>query len=325
MGVNLVNKRGREMCKNKIQFQQGYSLPELFKHYGTPEQCEQSLFNLKWPEGFVCPVCESKSSCRLKSRKIYQCNHCHHQTSLTSGTIFESTKLPLNIWFMAIHLLTQSKTSVSALELQRQLGVSYNTAWSIKHKIMQVMKERDDTIKLSGLIQIDDVYWGGEHRGGKRGRGSENKTGFVAAVCTNEEGHPLYMNLSVVKRFSNDEIKHWSQKHLASGSQVISDGLACFNAVKEAGCSHKKLVTGGGPECVEIEEFRWVNTMISNVKTALGGTCHAVRAKHLPRYLAEFCYRFNRRFKLRDMLKRFVYVAARTPAMPKRLLTMAEP
>ncbi len=225
---------------------------------------------------------------------------------------------------MAIHLLTQSKTSVSALELQRQLGVSYNTAWSIKHKIMQVMKERDDTTKLSGLIQTDDVYWGGEYRGGKRGRGSENKTAFVAAVCTNEEGHPLYMNLSVVKRFSSNEIKHWSRKHLAPGSCVVSDGLACFNAVKEAGCSHTKLVTGGGPDCVEIEEFKWVNTMISNVKTALSGTCHAVRAKHLPRYLAEFCYRFNRRFNLRDMLKRFVYVAARTPAMPKRLLTMAE-
>lgn len=312
------------MCKNKIQFQQGYSLPELITHYGTEEQCEKSLFDLKWPNGFKCPSCQSNSYCTLKCRKVHQCNKCHRQTSLTSGTVFEATKLPLTIWFMAIHLITQSKTSISALELKRQLGVNYNTAWSIKHKIMHVMKERDDVTKLSGLIQVDDVYWGGEQRGGKRGRGSQNKTAFVAAVSTNEEGHPTYMNMSVVKCFSSDEIKSWSKEHLEPGSSVISDGLPCFNAVKDIGCNHRRIVTGGGPECVKIEEFKWINTVISNVKTALGGSCHSVRSKYLPRYLGEFCYRFNRRFNLRDMMKRFIYVAARTKAMPHRLLTMAE-
>lgn len=313
------------MGKNKIQFQKGYSLSELFKQYSTVEQCETTLFNLKWPDGFICPRCESKSYCKLKSRKIYQCNLCHHQTSLTSGTIFEATKLPLNIWFTAIYLLTQSKNGMSVLELHRQVGVSYNTAWEMKHKIMQVMKERDDELQLSGLIQVDDAYLGGEHHGGKRGRGSENKTPFVAAVSTDECGNPLYMNLNVIKQFSKHEIKRWSKKHLKPGSCVISDGLACFNGVKESNINHIKVVTGGGHQCVEIEEFKWINTIISNVKTAITGTYHSVGHKHLPRYLAEFCYRFNRRFDLRDMMKRFIYVAARTPAMPRRLLTLAEP
>lgn len=312
------------MAKNKVQFQVGYSLPAFFKDYGTNEQCEAALFQWKWPSGVVCPYCGSTHYCALKSRKVYQCNQCHHQTSLISGTIFENTNLPLSCWFLAIYLVTQSKTGISALALKRQLGVSYNTAWSIKQKIMQVMKERDDTKPLSGMIQLDDVYWGGEQHGGSRGRGSENKTPFVVAVATNAEGHPISMNMNVVEGFQLTEISRWAKQHLHAGSTVVSDGLACFRAVTEAGCEHIPIVTGGGPKSVEKEEFYWVNTMIGNVKNAITGTYHAINPRHLPRYLAEFCYRFNRRFDLENLFPRFVYIAARTPPMPNRLLSLAE-
>jgi hypothetical protein len=248
----------------------------------------------------------------------------YHQTSLVSGTIFEQTKLPLTTWFLAIHLITQAKTGLSALALMRQTGVSYNTAWSMKHKIMQVMKERDDSKPLSGTIQLDDVYWGGERRGGKRGRGSANKVPFIAAVSLNEEGHPIAMNMNVVKGFRLTEISRWAKQHLQPNCVVISDGLPCFSAVTAAGCSHISIVTGGGPQSVTKEEFTWVNTMIGNVKNAITGTYHAINPKHLPRYLAEFCYRHNRRFQLEDLLPRFAYVAVRTPPMPGRLLKLAE-
>ncbi len=313
--------------KNKVQFQKGVSLSEFFQHYGTEEQCREALFAWRWPEGYICPECGSTSYCSLKTRKLYQCNHCHHQSSLTSGTIFANTNLPLTVWFLAIHLITQSKTGIAALALKRQLGVSYNTAWSIKQKIMQVMKERDDSKALTGVIQLDDVYWGGERRGHKahkRGRGSANKTPFVAAIAINEEGHPTRMHMCVIKGFRSEEISNWARGHLAPESTVISDGLACFSAVKAAGCSHCAIVTGGGPDSVTHKEFLWVNTMIGNVKNALIGTYHAINHKHLPRYLAEFCYRFNRRFQLEDMMPRFCYVATRTPPMPLRLLSMAE-
>lgn len=312
------------MSKSQVQFQSGYSLLELFSEYGTEEQCRQSLFDWKWPDGFICPECSSDSYCALKCRNLYQCNHCHHQTSITSGTLFENTNLPLTKWFLAIHLITQSKTGLSALELKRQIGVSYNTAWSIKQKIMQVMKERDDSHLLSGTIQLDDVYWGGEQHGGSRGRGSENKIPYVAAVSTGEDGHPVAMNMAVVKGFRLTEISKWSRQHLQPGSLVVSDGLACFTAVKDAGCIHESIVTGGGYKSVTKEEFTWVNTMIGNVKNAVTGTYHAIKPQHLPRYLAEFCYRFNRRYQLKDMLPRFVYVAVRTPPMPNRLLRLAE-
>ena len=167
---------------------------------------------------------------------------------------------------------------------------------------MQVMKERDDSKPLSGIIQLDDAYWGGEQRGGKRGRGSANKVPFVAAVSVNEEGHPIAMNMHVVKGFRLNEIAKWAKHHLQPNSTVISDGLSCFSGVKEAECFHLSIVTGGGPESVSKEEFTWVNTMLGNVKNAITGTYHAVNPKHLPRYLAEFCYRHNRRFQLEDML-----------------------
>jgi len=225
---------------------------------------------------------------------------------------------------LAIHLITQAKTGISVMELHRQLGVSYNTAWSIKHKLMQVMKERDDSKRLTGVIQLDDVYWGGERHGGKRGRGSADKTPFVAAVSINEDGHPIAMNMNVVNGFRSREILSWAKKHMSADSHVVSDGLACFNAVSKVGCKHTKIVTGGGAACVTIEEFTWVNTMIGNVKNALTGTYHAIGHQHLPRYLAEFCYRFNRRFDLKSMMTRLGYVAARTPPMPMKFLKMAE-
>jgi hypothetical protein len=312
------------MKKNQVQFQKGYGISDLIRDYGTEEQCEEALFSFRWPNGFVCPQCGSDSYCALKSRKLYQCNRCRHQTSLIAGTIFENSKLSLTTWFLGIHLITQSKTGISALELKRQLSVSYNTAWLLKQKVMQVMKERDDQRKLSGLIQLDDVYWGGERHDGKRGRGSSAKQPFIAAVEVNEKGHPIRMQMSAVKGFRKSEISGWAKNHLSPGSTVVSDGLPCFNAVTDANCHHEPIVTGGGYASMTLSEFTWVNTMIGNVKNAIKGTYHSMNSKHLPRYLAEFCYRFNRRFQLEDRLPRFLYVAVRTPAMPNKLVSLAE-
>jgi hypothetical protein len=241
-----------------------------------------------------------------------------------SGTIFAATKLPLRIWFLGIYLVTQPKNGISALELMRQLGITYNAAWRMKHKLMQVMKERDDSKPLVGNIQLDDAYWGGEPQGGKRGRGAPGKSPFIAAVATNEQGHPTAMRLTRINGFRKETIAQWAQKHLDASCVVVTDGLNCFPGVKEAGCKHKTIVTGGGPTSVNQEAFTWINTMIGNVKNSIHGSYHAINERHLPRYLAEFCYRFNRRYKLEDMIPRLGYVAVRTPPMPNRLLKLAE-
>ncbi len=210
------------------------------------------------------------------------------------------------------------------MELKRQLGVKYDTAWMMKHKLLQAMKESYDKHLISGIIQLDDVYWGGERRGGKRGRGAPGKTSFVAAVALNKEGHPISMRMTVVEGFKTKAIGLWAKRHLASGSAVISDGLACFSAVKEANCAHQGFVTGGNLDLLDHKAFNWVNTMIGNVKNSLHGSCHAIGAKHLPRHLAEYCFRFNHRFNLKTMLVQLGHAAMASPPMPYRLLKMAE-
>ena len=312
------------MPKNQVQFQRGMSLSDFLAGYGTEAQCEQALLAWRWPKGFVCPQCGSAGHCVL-GRGLFQCHRCRRQTSLTAGTLLAGTKLPLTTWLLAIYLLTQSKDGISALNLSRQLGVCYNSAWLMKHKLMQAMLEREQGRLLQGVIQLDDAYWGGRRRGYKRGRGTRGKTPFVAAVATDpQSGKPLTMRMDRVRGFRRREIGRWSRKHLVAGAHVRSDGLSCFAAVTQASCTHEPLVTSGPKGRQRRKAFIWVDTMLGNVKNAMQGTYHAIRAKHLPRYLAEFTYRFNRRFDLAGMVGRLGAAAALTPPMPYRLVKLAE-
>jgi transposase-like protein len=311
------------MSKNKVQFQKGMSLTDFMALYGSEAQCQTTLFQQRWPQGFRCPECGCTHYCEIKGRNAYQCNACHHQTTLYSGTIFEQTKLPLRKWFLAGYLISQSKDGISALNLSRQIGVSYNAAWSMKHKLMQVMLEREREQPLTGRIELDDAYWGGAHTG-KRGRGSENKTPFLAAVETTADGRPVRMKMHKVKGFQQTIVKQWSQEQIEAGSHVVTDGLRAFNGLNDGEIDHEVIVTGGGKKSVEIIAFIWVNTVLGNVKNALHGTYHKVSSKHLPRYLAEFEYRFNRRFDLTTILSRLIHACALTAPMPQRYLNLAE-
>jgi transposase-like protein len=148
------------MARNKVQFQKGLSEVEFEELYGTEEMCRAVLFAWRWPDGFQCPRCGGVRHCITKQRSLYQCNACRAQTSLISGTIFASTKLELKIWFRAMYLMSQTKQGISRLELSRRLGVSYDTAWKIHHKLAQVMMERDAGKMLEGRVEMDDALSG---------------------------------------------------------------------------------------------------------------------------------------------------------------------
>ena len=134
----------------------------------------------RWPDGFVCPECGGRRHSLVKTRALYQYTTCRRQTSLTAGTIFAATKLSLRSWFRALYHPTQSKQGISSLELGRRLGVTQSTAWTVKHKLKQVMMERDAKKRLIGRLEMDDAYLGGQRSGGKRGRGAAGKTPIVA-------------------------------------------------------------------------------------------------------------------------------------------------
>jgi transposase-like protein len=314
------------MAMNRVQFQPGLSLPAFLKQFGSEAQCEAELEQARWPEGFVCPCCGGTGHSVFKTgpHKTFQCKACRRQTSLTAGTLFQSTRLPLTVWFLAIYFISQAKTGLSALALKRLIGVSYHTAWLIQHKLMAAMSERDADYTLSGRVDIDDAYLGGELSGGKAGRGSENKVPFVAALSLDDDGHPLYIKLSPVPGFTSEAIADWAKTNLEPGSTVLSDGLACFAAVTRAGCQHEAIIVGGRKP-KEMLEFLWLNTILGNLKTSLGGAYHAFGfAKYASRYLGAFAYRFNRRFQLDRLPMRLLVAAIAVGPRPEVWIRSAE-
>jgi transposase-like protein len=313
------------MAYNPIQFQQGMSLPEFLQSFGTEAACCEAVLRARWPEGFACPRCAGSAHCILFSlgRPLFQCHACRRQTSLTAGTLFGSTKLPLTTWFLAIYFISQAKTGLSALELKRHIGVTYPTAWLMHHKIMTAMAAREARHRLSGAVQVDDAYLGGERAGGKPGRGSENKVPFVAAVSLNDAGNPRFAKLTPVAGFTSEAIRTWARANLTPGASVLSDGLACFAAVTEAGCTHNVEVVGQRKPR-ELPQFKWVNTVLANAKTMISGAYKAFGyAKYAGRYLGAFCYRFNRRFDLAGLAVRLVVDVCRRAATPERVIRQA--
>lgn len=304
--------------------------------FGTEEPCRQALLAMRWKDGLTCPVCGHDGFCALTTRRVFQGNRGQKQISLTAGTVFQDSKLPLTSWFVAIYHLTQSKGGISSVELGRRLGVKQATAWLLKHKLMQTMLAREaGKPKLAGRIEVDDAYLGGERSGGKRGRGSPGKTPFVAAVETSEDEaeppgqrapadtptakrapKPQRLRFTVVTGFRKKEIAALAKRDFTPGSRVISDGLSCWTAVAQAGCAHEPSVTGSGRQAAQHGRFKWVHTTLGNIKTALAGTYHHVSPKHAQRYLASFADRVNRRFQLDSIVERLAWAAVHTAPHP---------
>lgn len=267
------------------------SLLEWQKHYGTEVACAATLAKYRWPQGFICPRCGHDSAWFITTRKVYQCCQCAHQVSVTAGTLFHSTNLPLVKWFWAIYLVASDKGGISALRLSKHLGVSWPTARSMLKKIRTAMVHRDSLYRLvDELIELDDTYVGGK-KPGKRGRGAKGKKSILVAVEHKAETAG-FVAMKAVQSVSGKEIKSFLERHLSPGQHVRTDAFLAMNIVEE-NHQHEKKITP--PK----EVSTWlplVHIVIGNMKTFLNGTFHGVTHKYLQEYLDEFCYRFNRRF-----------------------------
>lgn len=299
---------------------------KFMERYGPEAQCQEALVAARWPEGFECLRCRGGSSTTFQrhGRQYLQCRSCRHKTTVTSGTVFDSSQLGLRYWFLAIHLMTQAKNNVAALELRRQLGVSYHAVWRLKHKLMAAMEKAESRRELSVRAEIDDAYLGGE-KPGKCGRSSENKIPFVIVVGTKGDDDRAYKVALRCLDFTKEAISDWANNALASGVHVVSDALPAFGALGGEVAQHITLVTGSGRAAAQDVEFQAVNILLGNLKTAIAGTYHAFRfKKYAPRYLADFQYRFNRRFDLSKILPGLIRTTAKIQPWPERKLKMAE-
>jgi transposase-like protein len=265
------------------------------RKFRTERDCLRYLIRRKWPDGFRCPRCGHDRAYLIESRKLYQCTRCRHQTSVTAHTIFHKTRKPLRDWFWAIFLVATRSTGSSARQLQYDLGLSYRTAWTWCHKIRKAMEDRDTRYSLRGVMELDDTYIGGKKKPGKRGRGAGGKVPIMVAVESRPKG-PGHAALTKMDPFRSEQAKIFLNQKVQKDSTITSDSFPLYSPL--AGCFNlSQIPVGNGQDAVNV--FPHVHRVIGRLKNWIRGTHFHVSKKHLNRYLAEFSYRFNRRFEQR--------------------------
>ena len=266
---------------------------QLTRWFPDDDACVKYLARLRWPAGFVCPVCDNSEFWRT-GKGLWMCRVCGRQTSVTAGTIFHRSRLPLTTWFAAVWFVTSQKTGVSALGLQRVLGFgSYETAWAWLHKLRRAMV-RPDRELLAGVVEADETYVGARSQG-KDGRGT-SKTLVAIAVETLTEPRRLgRVRLTRVPDASTNALCGFLNYSVAKGATIRTDGLTAYRRLATDGYHHVPInvVASRQPAHVALPA---VHQIASLLKRWLNGTLHAgISDKHLDFYLDEFTFRFNRR------------------------------
>ena len=279
------------------------NLVNLIERFGTNEKCRDYLTELRWPKGISCPRCGCTSVSTITERDQYDCNKCRYQFSVTSGSIFHDSHLPLWKWFLAIYLMIESKKGISACEVQRVVAVSYKTAWFLCHRIRAAMREVSADL-LKGIVEVDETYIGGRYHG--RGRGYKgNKAVVIGAVERDGD-----IRLSVIKSPS----RYWLHKFVRDTTDpkaeaIYTDEYKPYKGIADADTRH---------ETVKHAEEEWVKgdvhtnnveSVWSLLKRSVVGTYHKISIKHLDAYLDELEHRFNNRknkFLFRDTLLKLV-------------------
>lgn len=274
------------------------TLPELNKRYGTDEDCREILTRLRWPEGVTCPRCKNRNVWYVESRKQFTCSECSYQFSVTSGTIFNDSHLPLTTWFMAVLLLVEARKGMSALQLKRTLfGLhkgSYKTAWYLCHRIRAAMREAEKPM-LDGKIEIDETYVGGKNKGKGIGHRLDNKE--IVIGIRQRNGDLRFFHASDVKAGT---LAQFIRENVSEDVDVIfTDDFSSYPfAMKRAGVEagkHKAINHSGKVYVMGDIHTNTVENAFSLLKRGIMGTWHRVSPKHLASYLDEMCFRFNRR------------------------------
>ena len=267
-----------------------FTTNEFEKKFSSEKTCRDYLFQLRWPDGFQCPRCENDKAW-LNNRLFYQCSKCNYQVSVITGTIFQGTHKPLQIWFKTIWWLTSQKNGASALGLARMLGIgSYPTAWAMLHKLRRAMVTPGRNL-LSGIIEADEAYIGGD-KPGKRGRGAADKAIVFVGVEINESRIGR-IRLQRIPNASAPSLENAIEKNVSCGSTIQTDGWSGYIHLDSIGYKHQVVRQEADmgnnllPSC---------HRVVSLLKRWLLGTHQgAVSHKHLDYYLDEFTFRFNRR------------------------------
>jgi len=279
------------------------NLMELMEHYGSDNKCREVLEELRWPDGVRCPRCQSEKISRIHDRGQFDCDSCRYQFSVTAGTIFHDSHLPLRKWFVAIYLICESKKGISSNQLKRILGVTYKTAWYLTHRIRAAMADGDGPL-LRGIVEVDETFTGGKTIG--RGYGYRGNKAMVVGAA--ERGGQI--RLRVIKR--NDKKTLHGFIHAVTDDDteaIMTDSWPAYKGIGDANTRH---------ETVNHLEDEWVvgdvhTNSIEGVwalfKRSIVGSYHHLSVRHLPAYLDELAFRFNNRnnpYLFRDTLMKLL-------------------
>jgi len=286
-------------------------LMTLVEQFGTDDKCREALTHLRWPKGVKCLRCGHDKVTPVNDRKVFDCNSCHYQFSVTVGTMFHDSHLPLTKWFFVTYLMTESKKGISASQVYRMLGKkSYKTAWYLCHRIRAAMAAAADRPKLGGTIEVDETFVGGRQRGHQHKAGHPECKKEVVIGIRQRGGECRFFHASDVK--SGTLAKYIRENVSTDVDVIMTDEFAGYpKALHDAGvlCEHKTIKHKHGMYAVGDVYTNTVESAFSLLKRGIIGTWHKISAKHLQAYLDEMCFRFDNRknpYLFRDTMIRLL-------------------
>lgn len=299
------------------------NLRDFQRQFASEEACQQYLATCRWPDGFTCLRCGHHRTYAIRKQRRWQCAACRHQASLTSGTVLHNTKISLALWFLAAYLMTTDKRGISALLLQRQLGLRrYETAWMMLHKLRRAMVNMARE-PLHGKVEIDDTWIGGTQAGLRGSRQLKGRLAALVLVAVEKRGKASgRVRMAVIPDFKVTTLSSFIKQNVAPGSTIYTDGLKTFTGLEEAGYKHiqrsQPLATDlrkGAKSVVPLAD-----RAIGNLKQWLIGTHHGVSRAQLQVYLDEFVFRHNRRKQPMAAFQTLLGLGAgRTPTLCRRI------
>ena len=280
-------------------------LPSLIEKFRSEDACHAYLERLRWPDGVRCPRCDSDKISRIKKRRQFDCDECRYQFSVRVGTIFHDSHLPLWKWFLATYLVCESKKGISSNQLKRMLGVAYQTAWYLTHRIRAAMKEEHESPSLSGVVEVDETYMGGKLKGVGRGGYHGKKEIVIGAVQRGGD-----VRLSVIKNRGRKELHDFIDKHIDDDTEAIfTDDWEPYKGIADENTLHETICHRRNEWVVGNVHTNTVEGVWSLLKRSVIGAYHKLSVKHLPAYLDELEWRFNNRdnpYMFRDTMLRLI-------------------
>jgi transposase len=267
---------------------QRYTLIDFERDFPDDSACLEWLRQHLFPDGIFCKICQRVTKHhRVQSRPSYSCDYCGHHVHPTAGTIFEKSTTPLRLWFYAVYLMASTRCGISAKQLQRELGVTYKTAWRMFRQIRSLLDE--ENTGLTGTVEMDETYVGGR-RPGKRGRGAAGKTAVAGVV--ERKGCIIARAVPDVKAKT---LLPMLTAHVLPATMVYTDELASYNNVGHLGYIHRQIQHSAEVYVLGDVHTNTIDGFWSLLKRGISGVYHAVSAKYLPSYLNEYSFRYNHR------------------------------